>query len=341
MRRCLSLSLAVAILLSFSLAAATSSSFPFDEQRTVAEAKVYRSSDHFDTDYVELTIMDDAMIRIEGKSSFAGMRFGVFCGVEKPRARLTTGCVGSDGHYYGVFSAMTILHDGIHQMRVGFTETRDASVYQGYYTNIRLRCEAGGLSFVQSPVYDINRAAVMSNSQLRPEEHLDLSLADEAAKQEIKELAGLIVAGASTDYERLLRIHDWVAENIYYDKDSYRAGQPRAKDAYGTLSNRKSTCTGYSNLAAALLRSIGIPSRVIRGHALGTSAAGKYWDEVDHSEPNHSWNEAFVDGRWVILDTTRDSANKYEYGQFRQGRAKHAYFDPSLQAFSHSHKIMQ
>ena len=341
MKRCLSFSLAVAILLSFSAAAVTSSPFPFDEQRIVAKAKLYRSSDHFERDYVELTIMDDGMIRIEGRSRFVGMRFGVFCGVEKPRTRLATGSIGLGGYYCGVFDATPVLYDGIHQMRVGFTETRNAGVYQGYYTRIRLSCEAGELSFVQSPVYEGNRAAVMSNSQLRPEEHLDVALADEAARQEIEELAGVIVAGASTDYERLLRIHDWVAENIYYDKDSYRAGRPRAKDAYGTLSNRKSTCTGYANLAAALLRSIGIPSRVIRGHALGISAAGKYWDEVDHSETTHSWNEAFVDGRWVILDTTRDSGNKYEDGQFRQGRVKHVYFDPSLQAFSHSHKIMQ
>jgi len=340
-KRCLSFSLAVAILLSFSAAAVRSSPFPFDEQRIVAKAKLYRSSDHFERDYVELTIMDDGMIRIEGRSRFVGMRFGVFCGVEKPRTRLATGSIGLGGYYCGVFDATPVLYDGIHQMRVGFTETRNAGVYQGYYTRIRLSCEAGELSFVQSPVYEGNRAAVMSNSQLRPEEHLDVALADEAARQEIEELAGVIVAGASTDYERLLRIHDWVAENIYYDKDSYRAGRPRAKDAYGTLSNRKSTCTGYANLTAALLRSIGIPSRVIRGHALGTSAAGEYWDEVDHSETTHSWNEAFVDGRWVILDTTRDSGNKYEDGQFRQGRVKHVYFDPSLQAFSHSHKIMQ
>lgn len=341
MRRCLSFSLAVAVLLSFSAAAATSSSFPFDEQRIVAEAKVYRSSDHFERDYVELTIMDDGMIRIEGRSSSVGMRFGVFCGVEKPRAKLATDGVGSDGYYCGVFDAAPILYDGIHQMRVGFTETRDASVYQGYYTRIRLSCEAGELSFVQSPAYEGNRTAFMSNSQLHPEEHLDVDLADEAAREEIEKLARLIVAGASTDYERLLRIHDWVAENIYYDWDSYRAGEPRGKDAYGTLSNRKSTCTGYANLTAALLRSVGISSRVIRGHALGVSAAGKYWDEVDHSETNHSWNEAFVDGRWVILDTTWDSGNKYEDRQFQQGRIKHVYFDPALQAFSHSHKIMR
>ena len=97
MKRCLSFSLAVAILLSFSAAAVTSSPFPFDEQRIVAKAKLYRSSDHFERDYVELTIMDDGMIRIEGRSRFVGMRFGVFCGVEKPRTRLATGSIGLGG----------------------------------------------------------------------------------------------------------------------------------------------------------------------------------------------------------------------------------------------------
>ncbi len=108
----------------------------------------------------------------------------------------------------------------------------------------------------------------------------------------------------------------------------------------GTFKNKTSVCHGYAVLTETLLRNAGIPARVVTGHALGASADGKYWDDVDHSKTNHAWNEAFVDGRWVMVDVTWDSGNRYKNGQFHQGEMDYCYFDPSLEAFSHTHKMM-
>jgi len=64
------------------------------------------------------------------------------------------------------------------------------------------------------------------------------------------------------------------------------------------------------------------------------------WETVNHTSSNHAWNEAFVNGRWVIMDTTWDSTNKYENAEFNKGNINHVYFDPTLKTFSLNHKII-
>lgn len=71
---------------------------------------------------------------------------------------------------------------------------------------------------------------------------------------------------------------------------------------------------------------MGIPTRYVRG-VTGNLGA-------------HAWNEAYADGRWIILDTTWDSQNRYENGIFSEAKpCSTIYFDPSLEAFSESHRI--
>lgn len=48
--------------------------------------------------------------------------------------------------------------------------------------------------------------------------------------------------------------------------------------------------------------------------------------------------KAWVDGRWVMLDSTWDSGNKYKNGTYTPGTIKHTYFDNSL-AFSQTHLL--
>ncbi len=131
-----------------------------------------------------------------------------------------------------------------------------------------------------------------------------------------------------------------MADNIYYNWDAYLSGSYGRTDAIGTLESRRSVCQGYAELTAALIKSINIPCKVVSGHALGVSAGGRYWDQVDHNSSNHAWNKAYVDGKWIIMDTTWNSRNKYENSQFKKGEKIYRYFDPTLMAFSYTHKIL-
>jgi transglutaminase/protease-like cytokinesis protein 3 len=62
--------------------------------------------------------------------------------------------------------------------------------------------------------------------------------------------------------------------------------------------------------------------------------------DLRKGEPNHVWNEAYVDGRWVIVDTTWDSANKYENGNFYDGHMSMLFFDVSVPFLSNTHRII-
>ena len=155
----------------------------------------------------------------------------------------------------------------------------------------------------------------------------------------IKELAEEITEGINNEYDQVKAIHDWVAGNIYYDHDGVRYNQRGRNDTMDTLDRRIAVCQGYAELTASLLRSIGIPARMANGYALGASAGGATWETANLSSSNHAWNEAYVDGRWIVMDATWNSTNKYENGELTSGSIRSTYFDISIEALSNTHKI--
>jgi transglutaminase/protease-like cytokinesis protein 3 len=93
-----------------------------------------------------------------------------------------------------------------------------------------------------------------------------------------------------------------------------------------------------------MCRSIGLPCVVVTGYALGTDADDVVWDEESAAQTraNHAWNEVYVDGRWIIVDTTWDCGNSYESGGVtKENGTSHIYFDANLKYFSVNHKILR
>lgn len=79
----------------------------------------------------------------------------------------------------------------------------------------------------------------------------------------ITNLARQIVNDLSNTYDRILAIHDWVAENIYYDFDALSHLNDRSiclTKPLDVITARRSVCQGYTDLSIALMRSIGIPA---------------------------------------------------------------------------------
>jgi hypothetical protein len=152
---------------------------------------------------------------------------------------------------------------------------------------------------------------------------------------EIMAIAARITAGIEKDYDKAMAIHDWTAENIWYDFDvSEKRVSRYSMDAKSLLQRGRGVCEGYANLTAALLRAAGIPAKVIIGYIW-------YEDDPDASEYNsisHAWVEAFV-GRWIVMDTTWDSGNVWSYGQKidNRGLSGYRYFDISAEVLSNDH----
>ncbi len=128
-----------------------------------------------------------------------------------------------------------------------------------------------------------------------------------------------------TDIETLKAIHAFVASNVAYDYELFRSGENILTKASDTLQALTGTCRDYSFLFAALSRAAGIETKVVYGDA-STSAWGTAL---------HAWNEAYVNGEWISIDTTWD-AGFLRNGSFVQAPTT-KYFNPNAAVFGMTH----
>lgn len=148
----------------------------------------------------------------------------------------------------------------------------------------------------------------------------------ESDSEEIIKLAKAITIDAKTDMEKTAAIHDWIVCNVAYDTEAFFANNIYEYSSLETLSGKKAICNGYANLATALNRAVGIRTKRISGVA--TDSTGSY---------GHAWNETFIDGKWIIQDTTWDAGtvdNKTQKFKFNPSRE---FFNPTLEKFSKTH----
>jgi len=153
-------------------------------------------------------------------------------------------------------------------------------------------------------------------------------------------LAKSITEHKYSNYEKLRAIHNWVSNNIWYDMDSFFAGVTwESVDPLVVLKNKRSVCSGYAQLTVALLRAVDIPAKNVSGYANGFGGTIKELIDLSSTETNHAWCEAYVDGRWVIMDPTWNSLNKYQNGVYSpQEKCESKYFDISLKNISKDHR---
>lgn len=165
-----------------------------------------------------------------------------------------------------------------------------------------------------------------------------------------KELSDKICEGASSNMEKAERIYNWVTENIYYDRDMLRQMDEYIdNEEYGKLNNLtdqqyrmlddyKGVCEGYARITQTLMRAQNIPCRIV---------IGEYWyynenNELVYDDLLHAWNQAYIDNRWVHIDTTFGSENIYENGKYiKKDSMINASFDPSAAVYSSMYKITE
>jgi len=166
----------------------------------------------------------------------------------------------------------------------------------------------------------------------------------------IKNVSNIVTSQATSDYEKLLKIYEYTADNFYYDnlafsKKMYQYSNPylniynlrnKIKSANSTGGKVATTCQGYSAIVVALARAQGIPTRFVTGHHISqpvTVWADK--KDSDISKMTHYWAEAYVDGRWVIIDANSGTYSKWDRtsfsgtGVWSKGITTYAGFDIS------------
>ena len=158
---------------------------------------------------------------------------------------------------------------------------------------------------------------------------------EEPIKNLAKEIAGRCI---EDDYLRVLAVHQFVVHYLFYDYDELQAKERQDDSAVAVVKRRHTTCRGYVSLCVSLLRAMHIPAQQLVCYMAKPGQLMNV-ENVKLKKANHEVVAAFADNRWLLLDPTRDSHNKYENGEFYRlnEQPSLANFDMTEQFFSFTH----
>lgn len=129
---------------------------------------------------------------------------------------------------------------------------------------------------------------------LRPSQMVDYNESSDCVKK-ARELA----ESCSTDADVAAAVYDYMVKNIKYDTEKAQTVQngylPSPDE---TLNSQKGICFDYASLAAAMLRSVGIPCKLITGYV--------------GDETYHAWNSFYVESEGWITVEIRAKADEWQ-----------------------------
>ena len=122
----------------------------------------------------------------------------------------------------------------------------------------------------------------------------------QAQDQAIADLARQLTSNVKTQFDAVQRVISWIVDHVRY------VNLPERYDALYALHEGKGNCQNYSHLAAALLRQIGIPVRIVNGVTLN-APFDVAWEKgtitFKMGQGRHSWVEIWFPGSgWVPYD---------------------------------------
>jgi len=128
--------------------------------------------------------------------------------------------------------------------------------------------------------------------------------------------AAELTKGLKTDKEKITAIYNFVVDYFSYDYDKVKnVPTTYVPDIEEIYKIKKGICYDYSAVFAAMLRSQGIPAKLIKGY-------------TDLVEGYHAWNEVYLadEDRWMVIDTTYDSCMKKAKKKFTMEKDSKKYY---------------
>ena len=224
------------------------------------------------------------------------------------------------------------------------------------YKNCAFRVTNGHFSILQHDKVISENARIDKNANKKKK----ASAFKKTNLSDVKTVSNEVVKGASTNYEKLLKIYEYVAENFYYDDVAFRTSSKQYVDPYKNLYNMRNkkksansedgkaatTCVGYSAAVCALARAQGIPTRIVNGHhiSLNGTEYNNWSTEKNITKLDHWWNECYVDGRWITVDAAPGNSNKWDRNTNTwtyTGLTNYIYFDPTPEQLATSHVLLE
>lgn len=118
-------------------------------------------------------------------------------------------------------------------------------------------------------------------------------------QSKVNELAHKLKLTEGTDYEKEVRIHDWICTNVKYDYSGDNRKDPgrvaAAHNVLGVFANHQAQCEGIAKAVKVLLNAVDIKCIVVTGTAIEKGV--KY---------NHAWNIVNIANDPYQVDVTWD-----------------------------------
>jgi len=140
------------------------------------------------------------------------------------------------------------------------------------------------------------------------------------------------LAAGKNEVETIEAVYNWFVENISYDRDRERAALNREIPHYfadldALMRDRRGICNDYAAGMAAMLRSRGIPTRLVFGSA--GSVNNHAWVNIWTRETG--WVNGWIqfDGRnWILADPTAAAVRGDANANFRSDMGRSGFFTP-------------
>jgi hypothetical protein len=112
--------------------------------------------------------------------------------------------------------------------------------------------------------------------------------------------AGKLTEGLENDEEKIKAVYNYLVDNYKYDYDKLdKLSYDYLPDIESFNKSKIGICYDFASLFAGMLRSAGIPTKLVKGYAEGIKGY-------------HAWNEVYINSldEWVTIDTTNDAVIK-------------------------------
>lgn len=109
-----------------------------------------------------------------------------------------------------------------------------------------------------------------------------------------------LTKGIGSDIDKVKAVYKYIVSNIEYDdKKLDKLTYDYLPNIDKTMKNGTGICYDFASLFASMMRSVGVPTKLVKG----------YTDEV---EGYHAWNEVYIksERKWITIDTSYDSQMK-------------------------------
>ena len=147
-------------------------------------------------------------------------------------------------------------------------------------------------------------------------------------EKEVNSLAAKLNLTTGSDYEKEIKVHDWICQNISYDEEGADRDKPTrmiaSHNILGVFAHHKAQCEGIAKAVKVLLNAVDVKCIVVTGES---NKNGK--------RVPHAWNMVNIDGQPYHLDVTWDIG---AIGT-SQKRIPYDYFNLSDQLIEKEHKM--